>query len=114
KEDARLFKDANFNFIRTSHYPPTKEFLEECDRIGLYVECETPIVWMRSEEKNDPAFTDAFLVPVAAMIDYHGNSPSVILWSIGNESGTASDDTVNQLAPNFMRSLELCRNFDPS
>lgn len=41
--DVRLFKDANMNFVRTSHYPPTERFLDFCDEYGLYVECESAV-----------------------------------------------------------------------
>ena len=42
--DAVLFKRANMNFVRTSHYPPGERFLDWCDSLGIYVECETAIL----------------------------------------------------------------------
>lgn len=44
--DAALFKRANMNFVRTSHYPPTESFLKYCDREGIYVECETAVCFV--------------------------------------------------------------------
>jgi len=86
--DARLFKEANCNYIRTSHYPPTREFLNACDRIGLYVECEAPFCWTHKEpEEDNPQFRRQFLEPTAAMLEYHHAHPSVAFWSLGNESG---------------------------
>ena len=38
EKDVRLFKEANINFIRTSHYPPRPDFLDLCDEYGIYVE----------------------------------------------------------------------------
>ncbi|MEN8121633.1 MAG: glycoside hydrolase family 2 TIM barrel-domain containing protein, partial [Bacteroidota bacterium] len=46
KKDAELYKAANVNYIRTSHYPPSEEFIEWCDKIGLYVELENPLSWV--------------------------------------------------------------------
>ncbi len=45
EEDVKLFKSANLNDVRTSHYPPTQEFLDAADRFGLYVESEAPLCW---------------------------------------------------------------------
>ena len=46
RKDAELFRNANCNFIRTSHYPPSEEFLNSCDSLGLFVESESSICWM--------------------------------------------------------------------
>lgn len=44
--DVLLFKEANMNFVRTSHYPPSERFLEYCDRYGVYVESETAVCFV--------------------------------------------------------------------
>lgn len=114
KEDARLFKGANFNYIRTSHYPPTSEFLDACDEAGLYVECEAPFCWARGGHgEDDPARGKSFLTPTAAMLRAHRNHPSVVLWSIANESGNGPD-AKNELPANFGLALDYCRRNDPS
>ena len=46
RKDALLYKEANVNYIRTSHYPPAEEFIDLCDSIGFYVELENPLVWI--------------------------------------------------------------------
>ena len=65
--DARLFHEANMNFVRTSHYPPNERFLKFCDRYGIYVESETACCFVDTHRQknyapgatqNDPAFTE--------------------------------------------------------
>jgi alpha-L-arabinofuranosidase len=114
KEDARLFKDANFNYIRTSHYPPTSEFLDACDELGLYVECEAPFCWARDGHgQDDPSLGKRFLTPTAAMVRAHRNHPSIILWSIANESGSRPHDKY-ELPVNFELMFKYFRWNDPS
>ena len=96
RQDALLAKEANFNFIRTSHYPPSRSFLEFCDEVGLYVEEETAVCFVgthRSPDyhkisfsQDDPAFTDRYLGQLREMVKRDRNHPSVIIWSIGNEN----------------------------
>lgn len=113
--DAKLFKDANVNFIRTSHYPPTREFLDACDRVGLYVEVEAPFCWTRTQagKEDDASVRDAFLNPTALMLAEHGNHASVIMWSLANESGGVSGGP-NQLGLNYVESHRYLRTNDPS
>lgn len=93
--DALLFKRANMNFVRTSHYPPTERFLKYCDRTGIYVECETAVCFVDTHrQKNyaparsqdDPLFTDNYLNQLEEMVNTARSHTSVLFWSIGNES----------------------------
>jgi beta-galactosidase len=84
--DAKLFKEANINYVRTSHYPHTREFLDACDRIGLYVEAEGPFCWTRGKGEDNPALFPVWLEATATMLATQRNHPSVIIWSIANES----------------------------
>lgn len=93
--DAVLFKRANMNFVRTSHYPPSEDFLEFCNRLGIYVECETALCFVDTyRQKNyapgktqdDPAFTERYLQQLQEMVYSFQIHPSVLFWSIGNES----------------------------
>lgn len=86
--DAALFRAANINFVRTSHYPPTEQFLDACDKHGIYVEEETAVCW--SSIDNGPSsnleFTDRFISQFQEMITRDRGHASVLFWSLGNES----------------------------
>ena len=82
--DVRLFKGANLNYLRTSHYPPTMELVEAADRLGLYLEVEAPFCWV--DPAHDMTCLREVLVPTSAMIDAYHSHPSVIFWSLANES----------------------------
>lgn len=93
--DAVRFKESNMNFVRTSHYPPSEKFLEYCDRMGLYVECETGVCFVETHrQKNyapgatqdDPAFADRYLSQCQEMVRSLRSHASILFWSIGNES----------------------------
>jgi len=116
KKDAELFKAANINYIRTSHYPPTREFLDACDETGLYVQVEAPFCWTHTQRamELDPNFLGYFMNPTAAMLEYHRNHPSVILWSLSNESGYSPNEKETELPANYIGTLEHCRKSDPA
>ena len=46
RRDVELYRAANCNFIRTSHYPPCEEMLDICDELGMFVEVEAPVCWV--------------------------------------------------------------------
>lgn len=98
--DAILFKQANMNFVRTSHYPPSEHFLKYCDRYGIYVECETAVCFVDTyrqknyapgKSQNSPEFTQRYLSQCAEMVKTFQSHASVLLWSIGNESKYGSN-----------------------
>jgi len=92
EKDVILLRDANVNFVRTSHYPPTESFLEACDRYGVYVEEESAVCfivqeWSTSTQRESaPEFTSRYMNQFAEMIERDRSHPSVIIWSLGNES----------------------------
>ena len=97
--DAVLFKQANMNFVRTSHYPSTERFLEFCDRYGIYVESETAVCFVDTyrqknykpgRSQNDPAFAERYLGQCREMVKSLRSHPSILFWSIGN-NGTSRD-----------------------
>ncbi len=79
-EDVKLIKSMNMNAVRLSHYPADPEFLDACDSLGLYVECEQP-GWHQAHE------TIVGSQIVEEMVTRDVNHPSIIFWSNGNEGG---------------------------
>ena len=79
-EDVKLIKSMNMNAVRLSHYPADPEFLDACDSLGLYVECELP-GWHWAHE------TVIGSQMVEEMVTRDVNHPSIIFWSNGNEGG---------------------------
>jgi hypothetical protein len=103
KTDVALLRDAGLNYLRTSHYPPNAELLDQTDRQGVYVEVEAPFCWVG--EEGGFGKLRKYLDPTSAMVDYHGHHPSVIVWSVANES------TFNAC---FEQSAKLIKQLDPS
>lgn len=110
--DVDIFKRSNMNFVRTSHYPPTERFMEYCDRAGLYVECETACCFVNTHRQknyapaasnNDTTFTHRYLGQLQEMVATFRSNPSVLFWSIGNES---------QYGLNFQLSYDWIKSAD--
>ena len=104
RKDLEMMKDMNINCVRTSHYPPTPQFLEMCDEMGMYVICETDLEthgfasryadmpYRYDVESNDwptcrPEWKKEFISRMVRMVEYYKNHVSIIMWSTGNESG---------------------------
>ncbi len=88
-QDARLMKQFNFNAVRASHYPNDPRWLELCDAYGLYVidEANAESHAFHNQLCHDPRYATAWLDRAMRMVVRDQNHPSVILWSLGNESG---------------------------
>jgi hypothetical protein len=91
EEDVKLFREANVNYIRTSHYPPAPELLEACDRLGMFVEVEGPFCWAEQTKVPAKRRFEALIQPELEMINTFRSNPSVLMWSIGNESGNYAE-----------------------
>jgi len=102
RHDLLQMKRLNINTIRTSHYPPTPEFLNMCDELGFYVVDEADLEThgfctryggvgydMESGEWlcQNPDWEKAYLDRVVRMVERDKNHPCIIMWSMGNESG---------------------------
>lgn len=106
-QDITLMKQANINAVRTCHYPDDPRWLDLCDRYGLYVLDEADICahGTRGLLANDPRWTGAFLDRASRMAERDKNHPSVIIWSMANESG---------YGPNFAAISGWLHEFDPT
>jgi beta-galactosidase len=88
ERDVHVMKQFNVNAVRTSHYPNDPYWLDLCDRYGLYVVDEANIESHAYEDLcRDPRYASAWVERVRNMVERDKNHPSVILWSLGNESG---------------------------
>lgn len=90
----RLLKARGFNAIRSSHNPSSHSLREACDRIGMFLIEEAFDAWHIAKEPQDFAqqFPEHWHTVIDAMVRSARNSPSVIMWSIGNEIPFRSTD----------------------
>ena len=107
RQDLLELKRWNFNAVRTSHYPNDPAFLDLCDELGFYVVGEANIESHAFQETlcNDQKYLNAWVDRMARMVQRDIHHPSVILWSLGNESGAGL---------NHRAAAAYTRHFDPS
>ena len=88
-EEIKLMKKLNFNAVRTSHYPDDPVWYDLCDEYGLMVVCETNLEThgVAGNITNNPEWAEAMLERARRMVLTHKNHPSIVSWSLGNESG---------------------------
>lgn len=113
RRDVELFRAGNCNYIRTSHYPPSEEFLQACDELGMFVESEASLCWI--DHGASPIwkvwnYLDTKYLPdmVRANVEniLSGRDHScVIMWSLGNES---------RWSPLWERVMAEVKKLDPS
>lgn len=92
EKDIRLMKQANINFLRTSHYPDREYLYELCDKWGIYVMDEANqeshgYGYANHVMGEDPAWKEAHVDRAVSLVQRDKNHPSVIFWSMGNEGG---------------------------
>jgi beta-galactosidase/beta-glucuronidase len=94
ERDVILMKQHNVNAVRTSHYPNDPRFYGLCDKYGLYVVAETDIEchgmnlvnqWDRLSDS--PLWEPGYMDRMVRMVEAYKNHPSIVIWSLGNESG---------------------------
>ena len=106
-QDLRLMKAANINAVRLAHYPNCPRWYELCDSMGMYVmdEADAETHGLRGTLASTPDWGDAFLDRVIRMAERDKNHPSIIFWSLGNESG---------YGPNQAAMSAWLHEFDPT
>lgn len=94
ENDIKLMKQHNINSVRTAHYPNDPRFYELCDIYGLFVMAETDLethgfanVGQLNFITDDPNWESVFVDRAVRQVHAQKNHPSIIMWSLGNESG---------------------------
>ncbi|MFA0084296.1 beta-galactosidase [Vibrio sp. 10N.261.51.F12] len=94
-EDIKLLKQHNFNAVRTAHYPNDPLWYELCDEFGLYLvdeaNIETHGQFPMCRLSNDATWMNAYLRRMTRLVERDKNHPSIIIWSLGNESGIGNN-----------------------
>ena len=105
RNDARILKcELGLNAVRTSHYPQSQSFIDECDRLGLLVFTEIP-GW---QHIGDKAWKKVAVKNVRRMVVQYRNHPSIILWGVRiNES--IDDDELYMMTNKLARALDSTR-----
>lgn len=110
RDNLLAIKRNNINAIRCSHYPKINEFYDYCDELGFYVIDEADIeahglewVNMFSLLSNDKTWENSFIDRNIRMVKEHFNHPSIIMWSLGNETG---------FGENFKKAAKAIKDID--
>lgn len=106
--DVVTMKSHNVNAVRTSHYPNDHRFYDLCDEYGLYVidEANVESHAFNTSLCHDPTFRASWLERVSRMVERDRNHPSVVMWSLGNESGYGE---IHDACAALVRSLDPTR-----
>lgn len=99
-----VLQDMGCNAVRTSHNSPTPEWVEACDRMGVMMMCETRQMSSSAEG----------LRQLEGMVKRYRNSPSIILWSIGNEEWQLQYEMAEQGERIAASMVRLCHELDPT
>ena len=81
----KLIKQFGMNHIRTSHNPYSRDFIKLCDKYGILLVDELYDKWTRQHTGGKVAFEEHWQQEVPEWVKRDRNSPSVVLWSLGNE-----------------------------
>jgi len=109
-DEIMLMRRGNINHVRTSHYANQPYWYYACDRYGIYLEDEANIesheyYYGKASLSHVPEFRNAHIARVMESAHAHVNSPSIVIWSLGNEAGPGD---------NFKAAYEALHTFDPS
>jgi len=106
-QDIKLLKQNNINAVRTSHYPDDPTWYDLCDEYGIYLidEANLESHGLRGYFSNAPGWHNAFVERAISMVERDKNHPSIIFWSLGNESGCG---------PNHAAMSAWIKDYDPT
>ncbi len=106
-EDIKLMKSNNINAVRTAHYPNDPRWYDLCDQYGIYLmdEANLETHGVGGLLSNLPVWHTAFLERAIRMVERDKNHPSVVWWSLGNESGCG---------PNHAAMAAWIHDYDPT
>ena len=99
-----VLQEMGCNAVRTSHNMPTPELVQACDRMGMMMMCETR--QMSSSPEG--------MAQLEVMIKRYRNSPSIIIWSIGNEEGHLQGDQSEEGVKIAATMVRKCHELDPT
>lgn len=105
RNDVELFRRGNVNYIRTTHYPPDEALLDAADELGMFVEVEAPLCWSHRTEVKAADHRDVYVNQHLEMVNAFRSHPSVIIWSLGNESVNFDD---------YLEAAAAIKEIDPS
>ena len=107
RADIVTMKRHNVNAVRTSHYPNDHRFYDLCDELGLWVvdEANVEAHAYNTSLCHDPTYRATWLERAGRMVERDRNHPSIIFWSLGNESG---------YGPHHDAEAALIRSLDPT
>ncbi|MEN9803361.1 MAG: hypothetical protein RIS41_208 [Actinomycetota bacterium] len=105
RADIMTMKAHNVNAVRTSHYPNDHRFYDLCDEYGLYVidEANVESHAFNTSLCHDPIYRASWLERVSRMVERDRNHPSIVMWSLGNESGYGE---IHEACAALVRSLD--------
>ena len=115
RADVVAMKLHNVNAVRCSHYPSDPRFYDLCDEYGLYVidEANVESHGFNTSLCHDSRYRNTILSRITRMVERDKNHPSIIMWSLGNESGYGS---VHDAAAHWVRSYDPSRiiHYEPA
>jgi len=101
RRDLENMKEANLDAIRNSAFPAVEDLYDDADELGFYIEEEGPFCWV--DESSDLRYLPTFVQRTAEMLERDISHPSVVYWSVGNES---------TWGPNFEAAHEFVKKHD--
>jgi len=119
RRDVELYRAANVNLLRTSHYCSPEELFDAADELGMFIESEAPFCWAENAKAPADAIRYATVRQTIEMGQFYRSHPCVLFWSLGNESRwnehfQASSAALRKLDPTRPQTVEHPRGNPPA